>query len=58
MTPNRDLDVASTYLFRMGEPLPVDADLPLVQLAVLFFFAKFDVDIRTGRARLLKGATR
>lgn len=46
------LDVASTYLFRMRTALPIDSGDPLNELAALFFFARFDVDVRTGRARL------
>lgn len=42
-------DEASTCLFRTVIP---ETKGPLADLALLFFFARFDVDIRFGRAKL------
>jgi len=42
-------DEASTCLFRME--LPQDGT-PLSDLSLLFFFARYDVDVRAGRAKL------
>ena len=47
-------DEASTCLFRTVMPETKGA---LADLALLFFFARFDVDIRFGRAKLVRMET-
>lgn len=43
-------DEASTHLFRVE--LPIAQNTIEAQLAVLFFFSRYDIDVRLGHARL------